>query len=268
MRVAQLELGRAGVAVHSVSANDLASENAIAAHECADLLIVEDVQHLPLRFVDALIAVIDYRLPRDLPVIITATQGPGQLTHRGRRLPRRLTNRFAAGLVVQIEPMRPASRRRFLEAQLAEAGLNLDAKTIAWLAEHLIGGGRQLQGAVAQLKSLQRGQRKPLSLEAVQRVFERTAEPVRRIVECVADCYDVRPQHVLSSRRSHDVLVPRQVSMYLARQLTPLSLAQIGEYFGGRDHTTVQHACAKIEAAMKKSPALLSTVRDLQAQLH
>jgi chromosomal replication initiator protein len=71
----------------------------------------------------------------------------------------------------------------------------------------------------------------------------------------------------MSARRSHDVLLPRQVSMYLARRLTTLSLVEIGDYFGGRDHKTVRHACNKVEAALKTDAALSSTVRQLHAEL-
>lgn len=263
------ELGDTDLRVRRVTANDFAAETSYQADREADLLIVEDLQHLPTRFVPALVATIDYRVERDLPLIVTATHGPAQLTHRGARVPRRLTNRLASGLVVQIEPMGPASRRRMLEALAAGAGISVAPEIVSWLAVNLVGGGRQLQGAIARLKTLQRGQRKPLQLDTVQQAFTPALElPVRRIVERVAVFFDVRPQQLLSSRRSQTVLMPRQVSMYLARQLTPMSLKQIGAYFGGRDHTTVQHACAKIEAALKRDPALSSTVRELCAQLH
>ena len=71
----------------------------------------------------------------------------------------------------------------------------------------------------------------------------------------------LRPRRVALRTRSREVVLPRQVSMYLARQLTQQSLVRIGQYFGGRDHKTVQHACRKVEAAMKKDAALSGTVR-------
>jgi chromosomal replication initiator protein len=77
----------------------------------------------------------------------------------------------------------------------------------------------------------------------------------------------VEPNQLRSRRRWQHVLVARQVGMYLARRLTPLSLEQIGAYFGGRDHTTVLHACRKVEQALDTDVALSGAVRQLQAEL-
>jgi len=79
--------------------------------------------------------------------------------------------------------------------------------------------------------------------------------------------FRVEPRQLFSSRRSRDVLLPRQVGMYLARRLTRLSLEQIGAYFGGRDHSTVRHACRKVEQALASDTVLSGTIRQLQAGL-
>ena len=140
-----------------------------------------------------------------------------------------------------------------------------------WLADHLTGGGRQLDGAIRQLKALQRLQAKPLRLADIRAHFDAQidtqAPSVKRITDQVSGYFQVAPKHLLSARRSHDVLLPRQVSMYLARQLTRLSLEQIGKFFGGRDHKTVQHACKKVEAAMKADALLCGAVRQIHAEL-
>ena len=77
----------------------------------------------------------------------------------------------------------------------------------------------------------------------------------------------VEPGQLQSRRRYPGVLLPRQVGMYLARQLTGLSLGQIGAYFGGRDHSTVLHACRKVERALESDPSLSGLVRQLHADL-
>ncbi len=140
-----------------------------------------------------------------------------------------------------------------------------------WLAEQLTGGGRQLAGAIRQLKTLQRLQAKPLKLVDVAAHFRTQIEAktpsVKRITEQVSGYFQVPPKHLVSARRTRDVLVPRQVSMYLARQMTDLSLQQIGKYFGGRDHKTVQHACKKVEEAMKSDAVLSGAVRQIHAEL-
>jgi chromosomal replication initiator protein len=254
-----------------LSANDFAAQADLAPAADADLLIVEDLQHLPTRFVASLIALIDTRLRHDGPMIFTAITGPANLEHRGKPMPMRLTSRLAAGLVVGIEPMQRASRHRLLEALATDMQLTTNAEVLDWLAEHLTGGGRQLTGAIRQLKALQRLQAKPLRLVEVRahfRVQLASQKPsVQRIAEQVSDHYQVPAKQVQSARRSRAVLLPRQVSMYLARQLTTLSFEKIGKYFGGRDHKTVQHACRRIESAMKADAALSGAVRQLQAAL-
>ena len=255
----------------SMSANDFAEKSDLEHAHGADLLIVEDLQHLPTRYRETLIELIDARLRLQAPLIVTALCGPSNLKHRGAPLPLRLTNRLAGGLVVAVEPMRAPSRRRLLKLLVEQTKISLTAEILDWLAEHMVGGGRQLEGAIQQLKTLQRLQKKPLALGDVRDHFraqiEEKTPTVKRITEHVSGYFQVLPKHLLSARRSRDVLLPRQVSMYLARQLTSLSLEKIGAFFGGRDHKTVQHACRRIEAAMKADAALNGAVRQMHAEL-
>src|SRR5262249_37843500 len=108
-------------------------------------------------------------------------------------------------------------------------------------------------------------------LASVAAHFQAEAEfarpTVERIAERVGSYFRVDPRQMQSRRRLRSALLLRQVGMYLARQLTPLSLAQIGAYFGGRDHTTVLHACRKVEQALSSDAALSGAVRQLQADL-
>src|SRR5207244_2743233 len=131
--------------------------------------------------------------------------------------------------------------------------------------------GRQLEGAVNQIDALQKLQRRPLTLGEVRDHFRPQADAgrptVERIARHVGSCFRVEPKLLASDRRQRPLLLARQVGMYLARKLTPLSLQQIGAYFGGRDHTTVLHACRKIEAALEADPELSGTVRRLHAEL-
>jgi chromosomal replication initiator protein len=90
---------------------------------------------------------------------------------------------------------------------------------------------------------------------------------VERIAQRVGGYFRVVPRQLQSRRRYRNILVPRQVGMYLARQLTGLSLGQIGAYFGGRDHATVLHACRKVEQAITEDAALSGAVRQLHADL-
>jgi chromosomal replication initiator protein len=140
-----------------------------------------------------------------------------------------------------------------------------------WLARNLHGGGRQLEGAISQLETLNKVSRHPLDLKNVASHFrvqvDATRPTVSRIAKQVSGYFRIEPRLLQSRRRYHNILLPRQISMYLAREMTVLSLEQIGAYFGGRDHTTVLHACRKVAQAMKKDPVLSGAVRQIHAEL-
>jgi chromosomal replication initiator protein len=275
-----------GLTICTLSANafplpwDQDGATAADRHEQArscDLLIVEDLHHLPARATETLVALLDERLQRRLPTVFTANAGPAQLAHRGEALPVRLTNRLASGLVVALEPLQAPSRRVFLLEIANRRALPITAEVLDWLAEMLTGGGRQLEGAINQLETLatisrdaQRSAGHALPLREVREQFQQQAQAglptMERIVRRVSDYYRVQPRQLGSGRRQRSLLLARQVSMYLARRLTPMSLQEIGACFGGRDHTTVLHACRKVEEAMKCDASLSGAVHQLHAE--
>jgi len=234
--------------------------------EC-DLLVVEDVHALPGRAVEALAGVIDDRRARGRQTVFTAAQGPGQLT----RLPSRLTSRLACGLVVGLEPFATPSRLGFLQDRAKRRRLEIGPDVLAWLAEHVGGSARQLDGALNRVETLARIHGRVPDLAAVAEEFRTEADAARpsvdRIIERVGRYFHVAPGQLCSRRRGRSALLPRQIGMYLARILTPLSLEQIGASFGGRDHSTVLHACRKVEEALTRDTALAGAVRQLHADL-
>jgi chromosomal replication initiator protein len=171
---------------------------------------------------------------------------------------------------VKLEPLGVASRLAVLEDEVQRRQLPVSREVLGWLAERLH-SGRQLQGAVARLETLARLGRRRLDLADVSEHFQEEATgglpSVARIAQRVGSHFQVELRQLQSGRRSRNVLVPRQVSMYLARQLTPLSLEEIGAYFGHRDHSTVLHACRKVAQALNQDAGLANTVRQLHSSL-
>jgi chromosomal replication initiator protein len=255
-----------GLAVAVLTVHDLESDEAVSAARRSDLLVLEDVQHAAARHEVALEQLLDHCRARQKPVVCTATDGPGQLRH----LSARLTSRLAAGLVVGLAPLQAPSRLALLQAKAQRRQLAVHPDVLAWLAEQLT-GGRQLDGALTRLETLARLHAGPLDVATVAAHFrdevEATRPTVERIAERVGGYFQVGTRQLQSRRRARHVLLPRQVGMYLARQLTDLSLGQIGAYFGGRDHSTVLHACRKVEAALTNNASLGGAVRQLQAEL-
>lgn len=263
-RAPDLQVARLAAAeLEALLRSDADQEDLKAARQ-ADLLIIEDVQHLPARLEEAVVHLLDRGLARQQQLVFTALTGPAQLSH----LPARLTSRLGGGLVVGLETLSPDSRKTFLRECIRRRELNIDAEAIDWLAEHVSGSVRQLEGVMARLDHL-RGQ--TLSVKTIAEHFAVEAEAARpsveRIVQRVGRYFRVEPRQLQSRGRSRGVLLPRQIGMYLARQLTELSLEQIGAYFGGRDHSTVLHACRKVEQALAQDMNLSGAVRQLHADL-
>ena len=244
-----------------LNAGDWLTEDTTDLRSCA-VLILEDVQHLPERVTDDLTVLLDYRAARRQATLVTASHGPAEMT----ALPARLANRLTGGLIVGLELLGRASRRHLLEVVAKQRRLTLRDDVRNWLAEQTPGSGRQLLAALNQLAALGNG----VPLETVVAAFRTEGKASRptleRITQQVSKLFRVKPQQVRGRDRTPHLLWPRQVSMYLARQLTGLTLAQIGQYFE-RDHSTVRHACQKVEVALTRNTELPGVLRQLQAEL-
>jgi chromosomal replication initiator protein len=236
-----------------------------------DLLVVEDVQYVPARSIESLVQVMDERAAFRRPMAFSARTGPQRLSRNGSAFPNRLRSRLAAGLVVELEPLHSASRLVLLENLVRHQGLAVTREVLVWLAENLNGGCRELEGAVHQLEFLSQDRPTPLDVATVARHlrerFESRRPTVERIAQRVSGYFGVETRQLQSQRRHRNVLLPRQVGMYLSRRLTRLSLDEIGAYFGRRDHSTVLHACRKVEAALSRDGVLCGAVREIHAAL-
>ncbi len=261
-----------GAADFQQQASDQETHPLLDCKQC-DLLIIEDLQMLRVSenaatsVFEALVEVLDYRHARQQPSVLTANAGPAEIRH----FPPRLVSRLAAGLVVRIEPLQYASRLLFLQEMAQRRQLAARSEVLDWLARNLTGGGRQLEGALNQLAVLSSMQQRLPDIADIEIHFREQASAARptveRIAERVGHCYRIQARHLQSRRRYQSVLLPRQVGMYLARQLTDLSLQEIGRFFGGRDHSTVLHACRKIERQLEADVSLSGTVNQLRADL-
>ncbi len=258
-------LDHKGAPISVTPAGDLDGRDAddsAPARKQADLVVVEDVQKLPPSAVETLVGLVDHCLARHKQIVLTATVGPGLLN-----LPVRLTSRLAQGLVVALEALSPDSRREVL--RIYDHLLDTDIRD--WLAQHTSGSFRQLDGAMARFRGLQKALQRPPTLPDVIKAFFDDTEARRitleRVAQRVSRHYRVETRTMRSRSRSREALLPRQVGMYLARQLTGFSLEEIGDYFGGRDHSTVLHACRKVEHMMNHDSYFTGMVRQLSAEI-
>jgi len=231
----------------------------------SDLLIVEDLQYLPRGTVDGFSALLDDRRGHRRPTLITARTGPAQLN-----LPGRLRNRLVGGLVIAMETLAPRSRLKFLRALARQRELDFDDAVLIWLAKSVPGSARQLTAAMNKLEASRAVHGRQLDLPDVMERFRDEACKdefgLDRIAEHVGKEFQVAVRALRGPNRHPQTLWPRQVSMYLARELTGLSLAQIGGYFD-RDQSTVRHACEKVAGVKRTDVKLAGLLRRLTAEL-
>jgi chromosomal replication initiator protein len=219
----------------------------------ADLLIVEDLQHLPPAASDELAYIIDHRQARRKSNIITANIGPA-----GWNVSPRLASRLVGGLVVGIPMLRPESRRAVAAAVCRERNIDVTPEVLDWLARH--GGGlRPMLGDINRLEALAKITPGTLTLPVV---LDALTEPVSdgpqlldRLSAKVEQRFRVPHKMLVGPSRLKNVVWPRQLVMHLARE-AGMSLADIGAYFGNRDHTTVGHAIEKVRGELTKDAEL------------
>ena len=241
-----------------------------------DVLVIDDVQFLQGKsiqqeFCHTINALIDARKQ----IIIAADRPPADL----ETLEERVRSRLSGGLCVEIGPLDEALRVKMLEARVAAArvnvpGFDVSPAVIAYVASVLQTNGRDLDGAVNRLMAHASLTQATLTVETAEtaiRDLVRTREPKRVKIEdiqkLVATHYNVSRADILSSRRTANVVRPRQIAMYLSKVLTLRSLPEIGRRFGGRDHTTVLHAVRKIEGLTGTDRVLQDEVELLKRML-
>ena len=241
-----------------------------------DVLVIDDIQFLQGKsiqqeFCHTLNALIDARRQ----IVIAADRPPGEL----ESLDERVRSRLAGGLCVEMGALDESLRMKILEARIAAAKMvhpNFDVPAVvtAYVASVIQTNGRDLDGAVNRLLAHASLNGAPLGVETAElaiRDLVRTHEPKRVKIEdiqkLVASHFNVSRADILSSRRTANVVRPRQIAMYLSKVLTLRSLPEIGRRFGGRDHTTVLHAVRKIDALAATDGTLSEEIELLKRML-
>lgn len=251
--------------VQVVPAGELPRDEAeIADLRGCDLLIVEDLQHLKPADAETFRVLLDARSTTLRPTVTTSLVGPATLD-----LPRRLTNRLAGGLVVRLDPFGLTARTRFAAWYSSRHKLTLSSDAASWLAT-TADGLRHLVGLIDTLRTAGTARFGELTAPQVQELLADPLPPTSvldLITRTVGHAFRVKAKELVGTSRLRTVLVPRQVAMYLAREVGKLPLTVIGDHFGGRDHTTVLNAVRKIAAAVKEDEELAGRVRELRRGL-
>ncbi len=215
-----------------------------------DLLLIDDIQFLAKkdRTQEEFFYVFNSLIENKKQIVITCDTFPKEISG----LDDRLKSRFAWGLTVAVEPPELEMRVAILLAKAQAENVRLDENVAFFIAKQVRSNVRELEGALKRVIAFSRFHEKPITLELVKEALRDLIASTSRIVsieniqKTVADFYKIKVADMFSKKRTRNLARPRQIAMALAKELTNQSLPEIGESFGGRDHTTVIHACRKV----------------------
>ena len=237
-----------------------------------DVLLIDDIQFLAgkERIQEEFFHTFNALHEAHKQIVMTCDRPANEI----KNLEHRLVSRFEWGLVTDMQPPDFETRLAILGKKADSLGVEIPAEAVSFLAKRIRTNIRRLEGALIRVSSYQSLTGKPVTPNAIEGLLKdvlveegRTAVTIENIQKRVAEHYDIRFADMTSRRRPENIAFPRQIAMYLAREMTGKSLNSIGEAFGGRDHGTVLHACRLVRDRMEQQTDVRQAIRYLEGQL-
>jgi chromosomal replication initiator protein len=233
-----------------------------------DVLLIDDIQFLAgkERTQEEFFHTFNTLHESSRQLIISSDRPPREIP----TLEDRLRSRFEWGLIADIQPPDYETRIAILRKKAEIDSIALPDEVAQYIAQRISSNIRELEGALSRLRAHAEMSRAPISVELATEVLKELLPQARirpvtivAIQRAVSEFFGIRVEEMKAKRRTKGVAFPRQVAMYLSRELTDASLPRIGEEFGGRDHTTVMHACDRVKSALGQDPHLAVGVKSL-----
>ncbi|MAJ16555.1 MAG: chromosomal replication initiator DnaA [Opitutia bacterium TMED67] len=237
-----------------------------------DILLIDDIQFLAgkERIQEEFFHTFNALHEAHKQIVMTCDRPANEI----KNLENRLVSRFEWGLVTDMQPPDYETRLAILRKKAASINIQVPEDIVAFLAKRIRTNIRRLEGALIRVSSYQSLTGKSMTTSTVEGLLKdvlheegRTIISIEQIQKRVADHYDIRLADMTSRRRPENIAFPRQVAMFLSRELTGKSLNSIGEAFGGRDHGTVLHACRLVRDRMEVDTDVRQAVRYLEGQI-
>jgi chromosomal replication initiator protein len=225
-----------------------------------DLLLIDDVQFIAGKdsTVNEFFHTFNALFNNSKQIIISSDQPPRMISN----LEERISSRFEWGLIADIQPPTLETKVAILQKKAEEEDLDLPNEIALLMASRLKSNVRELEGALKNLGARVSLTGKKIDVDAAMEAMKPYSAEIEKevtpemVMKQVAQLFDIKLSDLKSKGRAKDIALPRQVAMYLCDQMTNLSLAEIGKKFGGRNHSTVIHACRKIEKVVPQNTDL------------
>jgi chromosomal replication initiator protein len=238
-----------------------------------DVLLIDDVQFFEHkeRIQEEFFHTFNSLYEAGAQIVLSSDRKPRDIA----TLEERLRSRFEWGLITDIQPPDLETRIAILRKKVKTDGIHVeDPQVLTFIAGRISTNIRELEGALTRVVAFSSLTARPMTVELTQDVLrdvfpqgEAAAVSIKRIQELVSERFGLSLAELCGDRRSQNIVYPRQVAMYLSRELTDSSLPKIGKEFGGRDHTTVIHATSKIARLIKEDRSVWNLVQELTARV-
>ncbi len=238
----------------------------------ADLLLIDDIHFLggKERSQEEFFHTFNTLFDGHKQIVLSSDRPASEISN----LEHRLVSRFEWGLTAELQPPDVETRMAILRKKAQTLKIKLRAEIFDFLANRIKTNVRRLEGALMRVASFASLSGRELTQEVVEHLLKdilqeeaRRSVTIDQIQKRVAEHFDVRLADMTSKRRPANIAFPRQIAMYLARELTKASLNEIGEAFGGRDHGTVLHACKLVKKRMKEQDKIRQTISYIDSAL-
>ncbi len=238
----------------------------------AELLLIDDIQFLggKERSQEEFFHTFNTLFDGHKQIVLSSDRPASEIAN----LEHRLVSRFEWGLTAELQPPAIETRMAILRKKARTMQIKLSDETFEFLANRIRSNVRRLEGALMRVASFASLSGKELTKEVIEHLLKdilqeeaRNSITIEQIQRRVAEHFDVRLADMTSKRRPASIAFPRQVAMYLARELTKASLNEIGDAFGGRDHGTVLHACKLVRRRMKEQDNIRQTISFIDSSL-
>ncbi len=235
-----------------------------------DVLIMDDIQFLSgrMKTQEELFHLFNHLYENNKQIIFSSDKHPSLI----QDLEDRLKSRFSAGMIIDIPPPDNESRIAIIKSKVSQNNFNLDKEVVDYIAFSVTGNIRELEGALNTIICHSQLKNKELTIADVKNLLKNTTKnkkivSIKDIVKTVSDFYNIEEELIYEKTRKKEVIKPRQIIMYLLREEFSNSYPSIGEKLGGRDHTTVMHACEKIKEGIEKNQTLADEINQLKSIL-
>lgn len=239
-------------------------------YRTVDLLLVDDIQFIggnKQSTQEEFFHTFNALYNNNKHIVLTSDRDASQIPE----LENRLVSRFKQGLSTDITPPDLETRIAILRNKAEINHIDVSNETMTYIAGQIDSNVRELEGALTSVNAYAKMMNEPLTLDVAAKALRnyknessKNVTTIPRIQQVVADYFDITVEDLTGKTRKRSIVVPRQIAMYLAREITKDSLPTIGKEFGGKDHTTVMHAVERVETLLKESPDTRSDISSIK----